>query len=110
MTEETELLEYVDRFIDLIKDTRQYKDYIHMVHILSAEPEIYEKVQEFRRENYFLQHAPEHEDIYDAVAELRKKNEELLNRPEVYDYLMFEWEFFHLVQKLYTRFMDRMEF
>ncbi|MCR5486032.1 MAG: YlbF family regulator [Lachnospiraceae bacterium] len=110
MTDEKVLAAHVDEFIRLIKDTRKYQDYVHMCEVLAAEPEISEKVREFRRENYFLQHAPENEDIYDRVAELRLRNEELLSRPEVYDYLMAEWEFFRLVQELFDRIMERMDF
>ncbi len=110
MTEEKDLIAHVDEFIELVKDTREYREYIHMEHALSAQPDIYERVREFRKQNYFLQHAPEDEDIYDRVAELRNQNEELLNRPEVYDFLMVEWEFFRMIQGLFDRIMDQMEF
>jgi len=110
MISETELYDYVDRFIVYMKNTREYKEYIHALRELEKYPDIKEKVYEFRRENYFLQHAPEHEDIYERVAELRSRNEELLERPEVSDFLMTEWEFFGMMQGVFDRIMNNMDF
>lgn len=100
----------VDMFSEMLKNTQEYNDYIHMIEVLQRKPELFDQVMVFRKENYFLQHAPENEDIYDMVAELRKKNAELLDTPEVYDYLMAEWSFFHLVQSLYDRIMNELDF
>ena len=110
MVTEAELNEHVDEFIRMVRDTQEYKDYMHMVEVLHRKPDLYDQVMVFRRENYFLQHAPEHEDIYDRVAELRNKNAELLDTPEVYDFLMTEWTFFHMMQTLYDRLMNGIDF
>ncbi len=83
---------------------------MHMVEVLQRKPDLYDQVMGFRWENYLLQHAPEHEDIYDRVAELRKRNAELLDTPEVYDYLMTEWTFSHMIQTLFDRLMNQMDF
>ena len=107
---DTELRDEVDNFADLLRETQEYKDYIHMVEVLHRKPELYDKTMQFRKENYFLQHAPEHEDIYDRMSELRNRNEDLLNTPEVYDYLMAEWTFFHMMQELFDRLMTEINF
>ncbi|MCR5774265.1 MAG: YlbF family regulator [Lachnospiraceae bacterium] len=109
MYTEKELLKKTDEFTEMVKETQEYMDYSHMVDVLKRKPELYDRVMDFRRENYFLQRAPEHEDIYDRVAELRKRNEELLDTPEVYDYLMTEWAYFHMIQILYDRFMTGLD-
>ena len=41
---------------------------------------------------------------------LRKKNEDLLNIPEVYDFLMTEWTFFHMMQSMFDRLMNEIDF
>ncbi len=102
--------ERVDEFTEMIRNTQEYKDYIHMVEVLKRKPDLYDEVMVFRRENYFLQHAPEHEDIYDRVKELRERNEELLDTQEVYDFLMTEWSFCHMMQSLFDRLMSGLEF
>ena len=85
-----------------------------LVRVVSDEsyrkPDLYDRTMEFRRDNYFLQHAPEHEDVYDRVAELRAKNAELLDTPEVYDFLMTEWTYFHMMQTLFDRLMTEINF
>lgn len=107
---EADLNEHIDEFSDMLKETQEYKDYIHMVEVLHRKPDLYDQVMVFRRDNYFLQHAPEHEDIYDRVEELRKRNAELLETPEVYDFLMTEWTFFHMMQSMYDRLMSEIDF
>ena len=110
MTTEKELLERIDGFADLIRETQEYKDYMHMVEVLHRKPELYERTSQFRKENYFLQHAPEHEDIYERMGDLRRRNEDLLETPEVYDYLMAEWTFFHMMQNCFDRLMTEINF
>ena len=110
MYTEDELNKHIDEFAGMLKETQEYKDYRHMVDVLHRKPDLYDQVMIFRRDNYFLQHAPEHEDIYDRVEELRKRNEQLLETPEVYDFLMTEWTFFHMMQSMYDRLMNELEF
>ncbi len=107
---EADLNKRVDEFSEMVRNTQEYKDYIHMIDVLKRKPELYDQVISFRRENYILQHSPEHEDIYDRVEELRKRNAELLDTPEVYDFLMTEWTFFHMMQSLFDRLMNEMDF
>ena len=108
MTTEKQLREHMEEFADMVRDTQEYKDYLHMVEVLKRSPDLYDGVMEFRRENYLLQHAPENEDIYDRMEELRRNNESLLEIPEVYDYLLAEKIFIHLVQTLFDDFMGEM--
>ena len=107
---EADLNKRIDEFSEMVRNTQEYQDYIHMVDVLKRKPELYDQVMVFRRENYYLQHAPEHEDIYDRVEELRRKNADLLDTPEVYDFLMTEWTFSHMMQSLFDRLMNEMDF
>ncbi|MCR5748166.1 MAG: YlbF family regulator [Lachnospiraceae bacterium] len=110
MVTEEQLGEHIDDFVDLLRETQEYKDYMHMLEVIQRKPDLYDKTMEFRRDNYFLQHAPDYEDIYDRVAELRARNEELLDTPEVYDFLMTEWTYFHMMQSLFDRLMTEINF
>ncbi len=109
MYTEKDLREYVDGFADMVRQTQEFNDYIHMVEVLKRKPELYDRVMDFRRENYYLQHKPEEEDIYDRVVELRNRYDELLNTQEVYDFLLAEWTFFHMLQTLFDRLMGEMD-
>ncbi|MBR5377265.1 MAG: YlbF family regulator [Lachnospiraceae bacterium] len=110
MNPDEELNERVDALIDYLKNTSEYREYIHASKNLDNFPDEKEKVFEFRKENYFLQHAPAGEDIYEKVESLRAKNEELLYRPEVSDFLMTEWAFFSMMQGVFDRVMENMDF
>ncbi|MCR5652088.1 MAG: YlbF family regulator [Lachnospiraceae bacterium] len=110
MNYDEEIKRSVDELIDRLKNTSEYKEYMHATKVLNESPDIKEKVFEFRKENYFLQHAPAGEDIYEKVEKLRAKNEELLYRPDASDFLMTEWAFFGIVQDIFDRIMENMEF
>ncbi len=110
MGTEEELNKRVDELIDFLRSTCEYKEYVHASKVLDLSPDIKEKVYAFREENYFLQHLPSSEDIYEKVEQLRLKNEQLLNMPDVNDFLMTEWEFFSLMQGMFDRIMDNMDF
>ena len=110
MNSDEELRERVDALIDFLKNTDEYRDYVHASKKLNETPDIKEKVFEFRKENYFLQHSPAGEDIYEKVENLRAKNEEILYRPEVSDFLMTEWAFFSIMQDVLDRIMENMDF
>ena len=110
MVSEIEVNIYVDRFIDYIKSTDEYRNYMRASRNLDKNPDIKEKVDQYKKENYFLQHAPENEDIFDRVQEMQFNNKELLERGDVSEYLVTEWEFFHMIQKIFGRIMDNMDF
>ena len=110
MSADEEIRMSVDRLIDTLKSTPEYREYIHASKILDESPDVKEKVFEFRKENYFLQHSPAGEDIYEKVESLREKNSDILYRPEVNDFLMTEWAFFSMMQGVFDRIMESMDF
>lgn len=110
MVTEAELSEQVDKLTDMIRDTQEYKDYIHMVEVIRRNPELCDEVMRFRKENFFLQHAPEHEDVSERLEALCRRNEDFLDTPEVYDFFMTEWSFYQIVQNLHDRLMEGIDF
>ena len=110
MSAEEEIRRHVDELIDCLKDTPEYREYIHASKKLDESPDVKEKVFEFRKENYFLQHSPAGEDIYEKVERLREKNSDILYRPEASDFLMTEWAFFSMMQGVFDRIMENMDF
>ncbi len=110
MNTDEEINRRVDELIGYLKGTPEYREYIHASKVLDESPDVKEKVYEFRKENYFLQHAPAGEDIYEKVERLREKNADILYRPEVSDFLMTEWAFFGIMQGVFDRIMENMDF
>ena len=49
---EADLNKRVDEFSEMVRNTQEYKDYIHMIDVLKRKPELYDQVISFRRENY----------------------------------------------------------
>ena len=49
---EADLVRRIDEFSGMVRNTQEYKDYMHMVEVLQRKPELYEEVMVFRRDNY----------------------------------------------------------
>lgn len=110
MTENTDIMNQVDDFISLMKNTPEYTEYERQKEILQRDPQLKERVDVLRRDMFMLQHESENEDIYDKTEMLERQNEDLLSRPEVHDFLDAESSYCRLMQLVIDRVMDNIDF
>ena len=92
-----------------IQKCQIYKDFKKQEEILNKNPELAERVQHFRAENFRLQNEGEQEDILAKAEQLSRESEELRSFPEVNAYLDAELALCRMMQKICRTLTDGVE-
>lgn len=87
-------------FMKAIKRSEEYQKYEQYLTELKAEPELYEKVNEFRKKNFEIQNSEASENLMERVDELEREYAALLATPLVEKFLAAELAFCRMIQEL----------
>lgn len=110
-TERRKLLEVTDQLIDVIKETQIYKRYRIQCEKVEKQPEIKEKMDEYRTKNFNLQNSSfEGEEMQNHLEALQREYESVLKNPLVADFLTAELDFCRLMQFVNLKMADAMDF
>lgn len=97
-------------FIREIKGSEEYGEYTAGLARIQAEPDLYDKVNEFRKKNYMLQHAESSEDYIERLEELEKEFEDVRAIPMVDDFLAAELGFCKMMQEINQLVWEEIDF
>lgn len=98
----------VDRLISTIKESAVYKEYQKQLSEVKKNPELKEKIDEFRKRNFELQNS---EDIaLDKMEELEKEYADFREIPLVSDFLAAELAFCRMMQEMNRRIIEAVQF
>jgi cell fate (sporulation/competence/biofilm development) regulator YlbF (YheA/YmcA/DUF963 family) len=95
-----ELQDELGEFIEKLKNTEVYQEYIRQRDRLSEQPELKQRVDEFRRKNYELQTRNFQDNVYDEMDRFQRENESFREIPMVHDYLAAELALCRMIQKV----------
>ncbi len=101
-----ELQEQLDDFIVKLKKTKVYLEYEERLRKLSEQPELKQRVDDFRRRNYEIQTRAYEENIFDEVERFQRETEHLREIPVVHDFLMAELALCRMIQKVTTTIVE----
>lgn len=87
-------------FVSAVKQTKEYVEYEMQLTKIKMQPELYEKVNEFRQKNFAIQNTEDSEKLMDRMDELEHEYEELRSIPLVEDFLEAETAFCRLMQEV----------
>lgn len=73
-------------FIRGIKGSEEFREYKAGLERIQEEPDLYDKVNEFRKKNYMLQNAEDSEDYIERLEELDREFEDVRAIPMVDDF------------------------
>lgn len=99
-----------DKYIEAILSTSAYKEYALQRDKLLKQPELYEKVKEFRTKNYLIQTRKEGDDLLNAMDDLQREYESVREVPLVEDFLSAELAFCRMMQELNNKVADALDF
>ncbi len=97
-----ELQNELDEFIAKIESSKTYREYETKKNELCQQPELKQRVDEYRRRNFELQTKEDHGNLFEEIERFQKENEDLRNIPLVNDFLASELAFCRMVQEITT--------
>ncbi len=107
---EKEIIEAARDFADKIMTSDIYKNYFYQREKIKKQPELYEKVNEFRQRNFDLQNETDSEELLDRMEAFEREYEKFREDPLVDDFLQAELAFCRMMQEVYMILADEVDF
>ena len=92
--------EATKNFAAYIQQSDIYKEYFNQRERLKKQPELYEKVNEYRQRNFDIQNETDSEDLFDRMDEFEREYAKFRENPLVEDFLRAELSFCRLMQEI----------
>ena len=89
-----------EHFVEEIRKSNIYKEYNIQKEKIKRQPELFEKVGEFRQRNFALQASAEGDELLDKLEAFEKEYEEFRANPLVDDFLRAELAFCRMMQRV----------
>ncbi|MDD2970638.1 MAG: YlbF family regulator [Lachnospiraceae bacterium] len=106
----TELDKEIQVFVQRVKETDTYRNYILQRDKIDRQPDLKKKIDEFRKRNFELQNGDDSEDLFDKIDAFQEESEKFREDPMVDAFLTAELEFCRMMQKVYTTISDSLGF
>lgn len=87
-------------FAETIQKSDTYQKYYFQREKIKRQPDLYDKVNEYRRKNYELQNTADSEDLFDRMEAFEKEYEKFRENPLVDDFLRAELAFCRMMQDI----------
>lgn len=106
MTEETKA------FVNLVKKSPVYVEYLNYKTLLEKQPEIKEAVDSFRRQSFEIQvgHNYGYFNAYENLVNLKQENDTLLGDPIVKAYLSAELKLSKMIASIFNIISEEIDF
>ena len=105
-----EIIEAARAFADQIMTSDTYRQYYYQREKIKKQPELYEKVNEFRPRNFDLQNETDSDDMLDRMEAFEREYEKFRENPLVDDFLRAELAFCRMMQEVYVLLADEVDF
>lgn len=102
-------IELAGRLNERIKNSEEYQRYVKTDRQLKAEPELYDRYNEFRRRNYDLQFSEGDSNLYDEVFNLVKEYDTILQDSVVNDFILAEQRLCAMMREVYAVLSEGLE-
>ncbi len=102
--------EYTDAFVEKLKTTEEYLRYNDQLREIRHYPELMEKINFYREENFVIQNNYEGDELYDKLEEFSRKYEDFLENSIVANFLEAETAFCRMLQDVNTRMIEGLDF
>ncbi|MDE7283081.1 MAG: YlbF family regulator [Lachnospiraceae bacterium] len=105
------VIKATENFVQEIMKTDIYNEYDFQKRKLKEQPELFEKVREFRQKNFAMQTADAQSDeLLDKLEAVEREAEKLRENPLVDNFLSAELAFCRMMQEVNVRIMAGLDF
>ncbi|MBQ8527113.1 MAG: YlbF family regulator [Lachnospiraceae bacterium] len=101
-----ELHDELGEFIVKLKETKVYREYEEQKNRISQQPELKQRVDDFRRRNYEIQTSNYSDHLFDEMERFQKESEHLRDIPAVHDFLAAELALCRMIQRVTTTIVE----
>ena len=98
------------KFVEAIRETVTYQKYSTLLAMIKNEPELFDKVNEYRWRNYELQNTSQVDQLFDRMDAFEKEYEKFRENPLVDDFLNAELAFCRMMQDVNVFITEELEF
>jgi cell fate (sporulation/competence/biofilm development) regulator YlbF (YheA/YmcA/DUF963 family) len=98
-----DISELIEQFVSDIKTTEAYLEYEKQKERIKAYPDLKNRIDQFRQQNYEIQNNTDPEYIFDRVDAFQKENEAFREIPMVHDFLAAELDYCRMIQEINER-------
>ena len=95
-----EITKCINALLAAVKDSEEYRTYKKQEEILSRNPELWQRVDQFRSNTFKLQNEANRDELFSVVEQLSRESKELRRIPEVNAFLDAELALCRLVQQI----------
>lgn len=97
---DSEIMEAAKKFAAIIQETDTYREYYNQRERVKKQPELYDKINEFRQRNFDLQQESDSEDLFDRMEAFDQEYAKFQENPLVDDFLRAELAFCRMMQEV----------
>lgn len=92
--------EEIEKLAAYIQQSDTYKEYFYQRERLKKQPELYDKVNEFRQRNFDIQNETDSEEMFDRMDEFEREYAKFRENPLVEGFLTAELAFCRMMQEI----------
>lgn len=100
----------LQELIAAVIDSPEYREFDRRKKIMKQHPDLKQRIDEFREENFYLQRSAESDELFDKMDELSRRYEEFRRNPLVDPFLNAEVEFCRMIQGLNQQIVEAVNF
>lgn len=100
----------LEELIAAIIDSEVYREYDRQNAVMREHPDLKRQIDEFRRENYMLQHSSTSDELFDKVDEFTSRYEEFRSNALVEPFLSAELDFCRMIQDINQQILEAVDF
>lgn len=82
-----------------LRGSEAYKAFREVSRKVSEEPQLRQRLDEFRKKNYLLQNGSNAYDLFDDVQNLEREYEDMQKNPVIQEYLAAELQICRIIQR-----------
>lgn len=97
---DSDIKEAAKKFAAIIQESDIYKEYYYQREKIKKQPELYDKVNEYRQKNFDLQNESDSEDLFDRMEAFEQEYAKFRENPLVDDFLRAELAFCRMMQEV----------
>ena len=99
LIEMDEIKEYTVQLSAALRGSEAYKAFREVSRKVSEEPQLRQRLDEFRKKNYLLQNGSNAYDLFDDVQNLEREYEDMRKNPVIQEYLEAELQICRIIQR-----------